>query len=140
MNSETGLTALVQNKLQIDSTKPVFDIKDIPLGTCLRCKKRQTTVGFGGLFINGESENWACDDCRCGLNGPEIKSYSGFNCEHCTYSDIEHGQGGTASCPRCDFLEIGDYTFKKDLKNAQMKVFISLINCINTIKNDINEN
>ena len=51
-----------------------YNINDIPLGTCCRCKKKQSAPGADGYWICGMTEKWACYDCKYGKNGPEIPS------------------------------------------------------------------
>ena len=81
-----------------------YNIKDIPLGTCCRCGKKQKDPGVGGFWICGLKEKWACYDCKYGRNGKEIPSRP-FACEWCTSNDVKWFQYSYL-CYRCEKLNI----------------------------------
>ena len=87
----------------------MFKLEDVPLGTCSRCKFKQTVPGSQGCWICGSPDNWACSKCKYGVTGPEIPSKSFGGCEFCAYDGVEPLQCGVYKCPRCRDLQIGQY-------------------------------
>ena len=83
----------------------VFELGDVPLGTCVGCLEKQTKRGAGGLFPHGEADKWVCD--KCWQSKPELNSSRTLACQWCTYEDIQHTYLGTYICPRCENLKIG---------------------------------
>ncbi len=85
----------------------LFDVKQIPLGTCDMCLFKQSDPGEGGKWNTcapKSHEQWICDNCITKYN---VKFYLG--CEWCGYDDVIWLRGHTYSCPRCEQLKIGQW-------------------------------
>lgn len=77
--------------------------KELSLGCCTFCNKKQNTIGKDGLWILYKSDiKWICYKCKQEKN---IRSYP-VACEWCKYSDVKWYQGHTYDCPRCKILGI----------------------------------
>lgn len=81
-----------------------FELSDVPLGKCGACSKKQTQPGAGGLFEEGEPDNWVCYECW--ERKPELISSRTLACQWCTYGNIQHTILGCYDCPRCEALKI----------------------------------
>lgn len=104
------------NKLEDSNPPPsnegnitTFKLEDIPLGTCVECKYKQSYPGSNGIWLCGLGDRWVCWECK------EKHNYRSrpFACEWCTFGDVKWFQGPTYNCPRCKHFELGQ-AYKTD--------------------------
>ena len=95
-----------------EGTMTTFKLEDIPLGTCLQCKFKQSYPGDDGIWLCGLNETWVCWDCKL---KHKYRSRA-FACEWCTFDDVKWFQGSTYECPRCKYLELGQYERPLEVK------------------------
>ena len=96
------MSSLFVEKEALPPKSAVFSKKDIPLGKCIGCETKQSNPGEGGVWLGGESDQWACNSC---FYGKRMKSHA-FACEWCTFADVKWYQFNTYDCPRCNALGI----------------------------------
>jgi hypothetical protein len=96
-------------------TTITFKLDEIPLGTCVECKYKQTEPGANGIWLCGLKDRWICWDCKY-KHGYRSRP---FACEWCTYEDVKWFQGPTYDCPRCKFFEIGQDYKPVDIKEPE---------------------
>jgi len=78
---------------------PVFNIKDIEIGTCQKCGIKQSSPAKGGIWLT-HNDRWICHDCKYKYR---IRNYP-MCCEWCKYENVKWYQGHTYDCPRCNAL------------------------------------